>query len=412
MPACGSLFSGAGLLDFGLHLAGWEHAWLCESDEFRRDLLRKRFPGAVVYDDVRTVCGEAAANTAGAGRVQLAELDEHPQGHELPPRRDAERRGVPLGGVCASVDLIAGGFPCRGVSSAGKRQGFDNAETVLWHEMRRIIREVRPRYVLIENVAAILGMAASPSEPAGSLWGTVLGDLAEIGPCHIVWDCIPAGAVGAPHLRDRLFAVASYSDRVAGSAIGKREGRSGAVDEPGAVQRTERPDRAHRDAADTDAAHDEGHWRAERVPTQVTGDHRERAGASADAASQGGQEARTGRQALGGTAPGCGVAEPPADAARDAEGGSEAPAGADRERVGQSVDWGDYLPAIQRWEHVHGPAPAPLVARVRGVDARRAGRVDRSRLSALGDGVCVHVAHIVGEYVMSLEHARLARQAA
>ncbi len=78
------------------------------------------------------------------------------------------------------------------------------------HEMRRVIGEVRPRYVLIENVAAILGMAASPGEPAGSLWGTVLGDLAALGfGCR--WDCIPAAAVGAPHLRDRVFLVGERS---------------------------------------------------------------------------------------------------------------------------------------------------------------------------------------------------------
>lgn len=59
-PTCGGLFDGGGLLAWGLHRAGWRHSWLCESDPFRRELLRTRFPGAVVYDDVRTVRGPFA----------------------------------------------------------------------------------------------------------------------------------------------------------------------------------------------------------------------------------------------------------------------------------------------------------------------------------------------------------------
>jgi hypothetical protein len=87
----GSLFSGCGLLDYGLHLAGLEHAWLCEKDEFRRRILALRWPGVPICDDVRTV------------------------GPNAPP-----------------VDVIAGGFPCKGISSAGPQQGFGHPETALW----------------------------------------------------------------------------------------------------------------------------------------------------------------------------------------------------------------------------------------------------------------------------------------
>jgi len=125
----GSLFSGIGLLDYGLHLAGLEHAWLCESDPWRRGILAKRFPGAVVHDDVQS-----------------------------------------LGG--SPVDVIAGGFPCKGASTAGKREGFGHPETVLWREMARVVGELRPRYVIVENVANILRLHG------GAVWGEVLRDLA------------------------------------------------------------------------------------------------------------------------------------------------------------------------------------------------------------------------------------------
>jgi DNA (cytosine-5)-methyltransferase 1 len=160
---CGSVFSGIGLLDYGLHLAGIQHAWFCEADEWRRGILPKRWPDARVHADVRHV------------------------GHG-----------------CEPVDLIAGGFPCKGASTAGKRNGFDHAETVLWREMARAVGELRPRYVLVENVANILALHD------GAVWGEVLGDLAALG-YDVVWDCLPAGAVGAPHLRDRVFAVASHA---------------------------------------------------------------------------------------------------------------------------------------------------------------------------------------------------------
>jgi DNA (cytosine-5)-methyltransferase 1 len=115
----GSVFSGAGLLDYGLHLAGLTHAWGCEQDEWRRALWSKRF-GATCHADVR----------------------------------DA-------GSAWGRVDVVAGGFPCKGASSAGRREGFSHPETVLWREMARAVRELRPRYVLVENVRDILSNPSS-----------------------------------------------------------------------------------------------------------------------------------------------------------------------------------------------------------------------------------------------------------
>lgn len=331
-PTTGSLFSGAGLLDIGLHLAGWEHRWFCESDPWRRDLLRRRFPGAVVFDDVRTLRGAAAADA-----------DSGAHGEDPERRTDLQSRTARCLGNAACVTLIAGGFPCKGASTAGKREGFEHAETVLWAEMRRIVGDLRPRYVLIENVANILGMAASPSEPPGSLWGTVLGDLAALG-FDVVWDCVPAAAVGAPHLRDRVFCVA-------------------VADRP---------------------------RHAEGGPGSATGTDGERTRPSFD----------------GATAAVAYADEPRADSYPEAGRPRRATG---KRALGVGVDWGDYEPAIRRWETTHGAAPQPLVRRLDDGDAklsRLRARMDRSRLSALGDGVHVYVGWLAGEHIMSLERAR------
>src|SRR5437868_15209237 len=95
------------------------------------------------------------------------------------------------------VDLIAGGFPCQPVSLAGRRRGSAD-ERWLWPEFARLIRVLRPRYVLVENVPGLL---------VGGGMAEVLGDLAALG-FDAEWDCISAAHVGAPHLRYRVFIVA------------------------------------------------------------------------------------------------------------------------------------------------------------------------------------------------------------
>lgn len=152
----GSLFAGIGGLDLGLERAGMTCKWQVEIDEFCQKILTKHWPNVPKYRDVRE-CGD-----------------------------NLER-----------VDLICGGFPCQDVSVAGKRAGITGSRSGLWTEFARIIRLLRPRFVLVENVPGLLS--------AG--FGRVLGDLAESG-YDAEWDCIPAAAVGAPHLRYRVFIVA------------------------------------------------------------------------------------------------------------------------------------------------------------------------------------------------------------
>ena len=162
----GSLFTGIGGIDLGLDMAGMECVWQVEVDDYCTQVLEKRWPNATRYRDIFELNGK--------------ELE--------------------------SVDLICGGFPCQPVSVAGRRGGTSD-ERWLWGEFARIIRQVKPRWVVAENVTGLL------SANSGRAFAEVLRDLAE-GGYNVVWDVFPAGGqggVGAPHKRERIFIVA-YSD--------------------------------------------------------------------------------------------------------------------------------------------------------------------------------------------------------
>ena len=101
---------------------------------------------------------------------------------------------------CGLVDFVFGGIPCQPHSLAGKRGGAAD-ERDLWPDVWRVVCEVGPSFVLVENVPGLL------SSDGGTMFGRILGDLAE-GGYDAEWDCIPAQAVGAPHRRDRVWIVA------------------------------------------------------------------------------------------------------------------------------------------------------------------------------------------------------------
>lgn len=158
----GSLFSGIGGLELGLELCGLGPVlWQVESDEFCRQVLARHWPGAA-----RTV-------------------------HDV---RDASRHNL------ASVDVLCGGFPCQPVSLAGQRKAR-NDDRWLWPEYARIVGELRPRFVFVENVPGLL------TADQGRAFGDVLGALATLG-YDAVWDCFRASDVGAPHKRERIFLLA------------------------------------------------------------------------------------------------------------------------------------------------------------------------------------------------------------
>lgn len=136
-------------------------AWHCEADPFCRKVLAKHWPDVPCFEDV---CGLTGAS--------------------VPP-----------------VDVLCGGFPCQDLSVAGKRAGLDGSRSGLWTEMLRLACELRPRYLLIENVSNLLYGAR------GVWMRRVLGDLAASG-FDAEWDCLPASSFGAPHRRDRIWIVA------------------------------------------------------------------------------------------------------------------------------------------------------------------------------------------------------------
>ena len=165
MATIGSLFSGIGGLDLGLERAtGARTIWNCEQDEFCRKILAKHWPDATQYSDVHAI-------------------DE-----------TVER-----------VDILCGGFPCQDLSVAGRREGLAGEKSGLWHEYARIIETLEPNFVFIENVPALRTLTGDNG------LGKVLGDLIERG-YDAEWDCVPAAAVGAPHVRDRIFILAWRRD--------------------------------------------------------------------------------------------------------------------------------------------------------------------------------------------------------
>lgn len=160
------LFSGIGGFSLGLERSGgFKTVAFCEIDPFCRRVLAKHWPEVPQYDDIRTLTAERLA-ADGIG-----------------------------------VDAICGGFPCQDISVAGKGAGLAGERSGLWYEYARLIGELRPKYVIVENVGALLSRGLD----------AVLGTLATLG-YDAEWHCIPASAVGAPHRRDRIWLVAYSHD--------------------------------------------------------------------------------------------------------------------------------------------------------------------------------------------------------
>ncbi len=160
----GSLFAGIGGFDLGLEwTGGFDILWQVEIEDYATKVLEKHWPNVRRWRDVRTFPPEPASDW--------------------------------------EVDLICGGFPCQDISDAGKKAGIDGERSRLWREFARCIRILRPRYVVVENTAALLHRGM----------GKVLGDLAQCG-YAAEWDCLPAAAFGARHFRNRLFIVATPDD--------------------------------------------------------------------------------------------------------------------------------------------------------------------------------------------------------
>jgi DNA (cytosine-5)-methyltransferase 1 len=158
-----ALFAGAGGGILGGHLLRWRTVCAVEWEPYPASVLVARqndkiLPPFPIWDDVQT-------------------FDGHPW------------RGI--------VDVVSGGFPCQDISAAGKGEGITGSRSSMWKHMARIISEVRPQFVFVEN---------SPMLTIRGL-GVVLGDLSEMG-FDAEWGVISAGDIGAPHLRERIWIVA------------------------------------------------------------------------------------------------------------------------------------------------------------------------------------------------------------
>lgn len=169
-----ALFAGAGGGILGGRLRGWRTICAVEFDQYARDVLVARqndgclapFP---IWDDVRTFDGR------------------------------------PWHGI---VDIVSGGFPCQDISCAGRRAGITGARSGLWAEMARIVREVQPRFVWVENSPMLVGRGL----------GMVLLDLAKMG-FNARWGIVGACDAGAPHKRDRIWVLGWNPDRDNGREI-------------------------------------------------------------------------------------------------------------------------------------------------------------------------------------------------
>lgn len=171
MLSVGSLFSG-GLDGIGLACenAGMRVRWQIEKEEWRRRVLALRFPRSQLFGDIQ--------------RVQATQL--------------------------RPVDVMVGGFPCQDISSAGLRAGIKGSRSGLWFEFARLIGELRPAIVMLENADEIT--APIRERRTGRITDcapgfAVLASLAEMG-FDAQWGIVPASAAGAPHKRDRWWCIA------------------------------------------------------------------------------------------------------------------------------------------------------------------------------------------------------------
>ena len=177
-----SLFSGIGCFDLAFERAGMECVSVCEIDKNAQSVLRRHFPKAELFDDVRKI-------------------------------------GIATHGK-KSIDIICGGFPCQDLSVAGKRAGLAGERSGLWFEFARIIDELEPSWVVIENVPGLL------SSDKGRDFAVIIQWLAQRG-YGVVWRVFDAQYFGVPQRRRRVFLVASFGNGSSAKVLFERESGTG-----------------------------------------------------------------------------------------------------------------------------------------------------------------------------------------
>lgn len=171
------LFSGIGGFAVGLEREGFETVAFCENDQFCQQVLAKNFPQVKIYNDVRDV-----------SREQL------------------EADGI------TGIRLLVGGFPCQPFSRVGERKSFADDRS-LWHEMHRICAEIRPDWIIAENVVGIIELAIDE----------ILADMARIRYTPTIFD-LPAASVGANHERRRIWIIGCNDDYLADTDCTRLQG--------------------------------------------------------------------------------------------------------------------------------------------------------------------------------------------
>lgn len=235
-----SLFTGIGGLDLAGERAGFTTVGQCEFADFQYSVLTKHWPDVPKWRDIRTLTGE----------------------------NFYERTGL------RTVDIISGGFPCQPFSVAGKRLGKAD-DRYLWPQMLRVIEELRPTWVIGENVAGIVSMAEPIGEPkvesrtvsrcSGEdnycgvlsqrermLLDGILSDIEKAG-YEVQPFIIPACAVEAPHQRERIFIVGRNTDRIGSQAVESFSARQNA-ESRGTYHDASNADRINGNARRTESA--------------------------------------------------------------------------------------------------------------------------------------------------------------
>lgn len=181
------LFSGIGGFSLGLERAGFSTVAFCEIEDYPCSVLARNWPSIPIYNDVADLTVE--------------KLNED---------------GI-------AVDVICGGFPCQDISLAGDQQGIgEKTRSGLWSECARLLREVRPRYAIFENVTNLLAGGN------GGWFKRILWDIHKVG-YDAEWHCIPASQLGANHHRDRVWIIAyPISEGLQGSSQARNTSPKGA----------------------------------------------------------------------------------------------------------------------------------------------------------------------------------------
>lgn len=350
----GELFAGVGGLGMAVdEVFGSAPGWFCEFDAAPSKVLGHHFPGVPNFGDVREVKWTPGCPTCGEATGLIWRRDELfgpvRKGYHCPEHGwwpldirfadpDADRIPEP-------VDVLVGGFPCQDVSLAGARRGMkDGTRSGLWSEYAKAIENIRPDWVVIENVRGLIS-ARADSEVEPCTWcvgdgddeyhlralDAVLADLSRLG-FDAEWTPIRASEVGAPHGRYRFFILAWPATYTTGL------GRNGRTEEP------RRGDVLRADAGDSPTS------TLSLLPTPGAYDG-ERGG------SQHPDKRRVGGHSITLQDVTEHLALLPTPPVADA--------------VAPGTDWGPYTAAVSGWEAVLGrPAPSPVRMDGRAGNAR------------------------------------------